>query len=198
MAEEMNEGMTTLKKHAKVKIALTSTNGSKILVDSIEGYKKGYNVDGIAVIDGKHAIMLSLTESAETFGKQTEDLPDTDERYQAVCSMSDYQGNKKTDFVIGFFGLGEGTAPVVAKSFGWLPDSGEIGLIANNREAINVLLEEVGATPVGEGKYWTSVKYSKRYIWHCDMEAKELRMYKGMASLLKVRPVKSVEGYTEV
>ena len=66
------------------------------------------------------------------------------------------------------------------------------------KEKINELLALVNGTPVSEGLYWTSVKYSKDYVWHCNMEEKALRMYKGMSQSLAVRPVKALEGYTEV
>lgn len=188
----MNETIET----TKVKLAL-SKGEERILADNMEG-KDGYTVDGIAIYDEAHAILMSLGEETATYGRDSGDLPEGDARRDASCSMTDFEGDSKTDFVIDYFHLSEGCAPVMAKAFGWLPDSGEIGFIAENKEKINELLALVNGTPVSDGLYWTSVKYSKDYVWHCNMEEKVLRMYKGMSQSLAVRPVKALEGYTEV
>lgn len=186
----MNETNETI----KVKVAL-SKGDEKILADE---NMKGYTVDGIAIYDGEHSVLMSISEESATYGRDTKDLPEDDERREATCSMSDFDGESKTDFVIEYFHLGEGSAPVVAKAYGWLPDSGEIGMITENREKVNELLALVGGTPVGEGLYWTSVKYSKDYVWHCNAGEKTMHMYKGMGEALAVRPVKALEGYVEV
>ena len=198
MSEILNEGQAPQENPTKVKIALSAKNGgSKILVDDIKGYKTGYNVDGIAIYNDDNAILMSLSEFQMGYGKDTQDLPESDKRREATCSMTEFDGEQRTDYSIRYFKLKSG-APVEAKKFGWLPASGEIGLIADNREEVNALLEIVGGTPVSEGLYWTSMKFSKEYIWHCDMAGKVLHMYKGMASQLSVRPVKALEGYQEV
>lgn len=192
MSETINETGSAV----KVKIAL-SKGDERILVDDMMR-RSGYAVDGIAIYDGEHAILMSTEEMEAAYGGTSADLHEDDERRGATCSMTDFDGSAKTDFVIGYFHLGEGTAPVAAKAYGWLPDSGEAGLIAENREKVNELLSLVGGTPVGEGLYWTSVKYSSDYVWHCDMKERKLRMYKGMKEQLAVRAVRALDGYEEV
>ena len=79
---------------AKVLIALTKKQGGKkILVPSLEGYETGYNVDGIYVSDGIHAVILSLTESQHPWGGNSVDLAEGDPLYDAGCnSLQSFDG----------------------------------------------------------------------------------------------------------
>lgn len=199
MAEELTN-IQEQTQTSKALIALTKkSGGNKILVESMQGYTSGYNVDGIYVTDGNHAVILSLTEMSLPFGGTSVDLTPSDELYNVASpSMSTFDGEWRTDFLIGFFNPTEDTALIEAKKFGWLPSGGEMALIASQKEAINTLLETVDGTQLSDGDYWTSQKFSNERIWSCKMEDGKFTLNNGNVSVLAVRPVKSANGYEKV
>lgn len=185
---------------AKVLIALTKNRGkSKILVPSMEGYGSGYTIDGIYVTDGKNVIILSLTEQSLPFGGTSEDLDENGPLYNVASpSMSNFDGEWRTDFLIGFFNPAEGTALTEAKKYGWLPSGGEMSLIASHKEAVNTLLEAAGGMLLADDYYWTSQKFSNERMWSMDMNDGKFTLNNGSVDELCVRPVKSADGYVEV
>lgn len=184
---------------SKAMIALTKkSGGNKILVESMEGYTKGYNVDGIYVTDGTNAVIMSLDEVETTYGGTSEDLVEGDPLYDLPSpSMSTFDGEWRTNFLIKFFKLTEGAA-VEAKAYGWLPSGGEISLIASLKDSVNTLLEAVGGTQLSDGAYCTSQKYSNERMWSCFIGENKFNVNYGSASTLPMRAVKSAEGYAEV
>ena len=184
---------------AKVLIALTKKQGGKkILVPSLEGYETGYNVDGIYVSDGIHAVILSLTESQHPWGGNSVDLAEGDPLYDAGCnSLQSFDGEWLTDFLIKMMHLTEGTAMVEAKKEGWLPAGGELTMIMANKDEVNSLLEIVGGEQLNSEHYWTSSKFSDERAYSYDMERGLFNLRKGNVNALAVRPVKSSAGYVE-
>ena len=180
-------------------IALTKNRGkSKLLVTSMAGYETGYTVDGIYVTNGTDSIILSLTEQRLAFGGDSVDLVEGDPLYNVASpSMSNFDGEWRTDFLIGFLNPAEGTALVEAKKDGWLASGGEMALIASLKDDVNALLEAVGGTQLSDDYYWTSQKFSNERMWSMDMADGKFTLNNGCVSSLAVRPVKSAEGYAE-
>jgi hypothetical protein len=199
MADELNNVQEQEQVSAKALIALTKkSGGNKVLVESMEGYTKGYNIDGVYVTDGINAVIVSLTEQELPFGGASEDLHEGDPLYDVASpSMTSFDGEWRTDFLISFFGYGDGTALVEARKVGWLPSGGELSLLSANREAVNGKLEAAGGTPLGEGAYWSSQKFSNERMWSCMMGENKFTLNYGCITALAVRPVKSAEGYSE-
>lgn len=180
-------------------IALTKSKGKKkLLVTSMEGYETGYTVDGIYVTDGTHAVIVAIDEQELPFGGDSVDLQPSDELYDVASpSMSNFDGEWRTDFLIGFLNPTEGTALVEAKKQGWLPSGGEMALIAAKKEKVNELLEVVGGTELSDDYYWTSQKFSNERMWSCDMADGKFTLNNGCVSALAVRPIKSAVGYEQ-
>lgn len=202
MAENINniEGMEQNEvSEVKVLIALTKNRGGKkLLVPSMEGYTTGYKVDGVAVIEGENSVLVTLTELSAQYGGTSEDLPlDSKMREAMSPAMTEYDGQDRTDYIIGRYGFTDG-AVVEAKKKGWLPSGGEMALVGRNKDAVNALLEAVGGALLTDDNYWTSQMFSNDYPWFMTMETVEFAMWKGQVNELRVRPVKSVEGYEEV
>ena len=184
---------------SKALIALTKNKGKqKILAPSMEGYESGYTVDGIYVSDGTNSFIISLNEMSLPFGGNSVDLKPGDPLYDVASpSMSTFDGEWRTDFLIGFLDAQEGTALVEAKKQGWLPSGGELSLAASLKDNVNNLLEAVGGTPLSDNYYWTSQKFSNDRMWSCDMEEGKFTLNNGNVDELCVRPIKSAEGYSE-
>lgn len=180
---------------AKVLIAL-SKGRQKLLVGSIEGYESGYKVDGIGIIDGENAILVSLTEQLLPYGGVSEDIPVGDKRRSITSAMSDFDGHQRTAFIIAHYEFTEGAA-VASTAFGWLPSGGELALIHAHKNEVNELLEAVGSTLLGDDNYWTSQMFSNEYPWHMSMADGKFAMWRGQYNELAVRPVASLDGYTE-
>ena len=199
MAEELTNVQEQPAEAAKVLIALTRNKGKqKILVPSMEGYEEGYTTDGIYVSDGTHAVIISVDEQALPFGGESEDLQPGDELYNVSSpSMSSFDGEWRTDFLIGFMHPEDGTALVEAKKQGWLPSGGEMALIASQKQKVNELLEAVGGTVLSDDYYWTSQKFSNERMWSCDMADGSFTLNNGCVSSLAVRSLKSADGYAE-
>lgn len=200
MAEELVNVQEQPTEAAKVLIALTKNKGKKkLLVGSMEGYETGYTVDGIYVTDGTHAVIIAIDEQSLTFGGESQDLQPGDELYDVASpSMSSFDGDWRTDFLISFMNPEEGTALPEAKKLGWLPSGGEMALVASKKVEVNALLEAVGGTELSDDYYWTSQKFSNDRMWSCDMADGKFTLNNGCASSLAVRPVKSAAGYDEV
>ncbi len=180
---------------AKVLIAL-SKGKQKILVSSMVGYESGYHVDGIGIIDGENAILVSLTEQLLPYGGLSEDIPIGDKRRDITSAMSDFDGQQRTDFIIAHYELKCG-AVVASKAFGWLPSGGELALIHAHKAEVNELLDTVGGTLLGDDDYWTSQMFSNEHAWHMSMTDGKFAMWRGQTDELAVRPVASLEGYAE-
>ena len=182
---------------APVVFLALSKGKKKVLVTSMEGYEK-YTVDGIYVTNGSNAIIIALDEQTLPFGGDSVDLHEGDPLYDVASpSMSTFDGEWRTDFLIGFYGAQEGTALVEAKKKGWLPSGGELALIASNKDKVNELLEAVGGTKLSDNYYWTSQKFSNERMWSWDMTEGKFTLNNGNVDELYVRPVKSAEGYSE-
>lgn len=172
-----------------------SKGKKKALALSMEGYDE-YKVDGIYVTNGSNAIILSLNEQALPFGGDSEDLEEGDPLYDVASpSMSNFDGEWRTDFLINFFSPANGTALVEAKKEGWLPSGGELALIASKKEKVNELLEMVEGTPLSNDFYWTSQKFSNERMWSMDMTDGKFTLNNGCVDSLAVRAVKSADGY---
>lgn len=183
---------------AKVLIALTKNRGKqKILVSSMEGYETGYTINGIGIMEGEKGILLSLSEQILPFGGISQDIPEGDKRRNITSQMSDFDGQQRTDFIISHYELENGAA-VEAKKFGWLPSGGEMSFVYDHKDEVNALLEAVGGDPLSEDLYWTSQMFSNEYPWHMSMIDGKFAMYLGRENELAVRPVASLEGYTEI
>lgn len=196
MAEELNN----VQEQGKVLIALTNKKGkNKILVPSMDGYESGYTVDGIYVSDGINAIIVGMDEQQLPYGINSEDLHEGDKYYNVVSPiMCSFDGEWRTEWLIGFLGVGEGTALVEANKKGWLPSGGEMALIASKKEEINALLVEAGGSALSDGDYWTSQKFSNERVWSCMMESGNFTLNNGCVDSLNVRPVKSAAEYAEI
>ena len=199
MAEELTNVQEQPTEVSKVLIALTKNKGKqKILVPSMEGYETGYTIDGIYVSDGAHAVILSVDEQSLPFGGESVDLRPGDELYDVTSpSMSSFDGDWRTDFLISFMNPEAGTALVEAKKQGWLPSGGEMTLVASKKDEVNALLEAVGGVVLSDDYYWTSQKFSNDRMWSCDMADGKFTLNNGCVSSLAVRPVKSAAGYAE-
>lgn len=197
MAEIDNNIQEQPMEAAKVLIALTKTRGKqKILVTSMEGYESGYTVDGIAIKDGEHELLIALNEQLLAYGGQSEDIPEGGKRSE-TSSMTDFDGEWRTDFIIAHYEFTSGAA-VASKAFGWLPAGGEMALIYAHKAEIAALLEAVGGDPLSEDlPYWTSQMFSNEYPWHMSMVDGKFSMWMGQVDELCVRPVKSLAGYQE-
>lgn len=200
MAEELVNVQEQPTEAAKVLIALTKNKGKKkLLVGSMEGYETGYTVDGIYVTDGTHAVIIAIDEQSLTFGGESQDLQPGDELYDVASpSMSSFDGDWRTDFLISFMNPADGTALPEAKKQGWLPSGGEMALVVSKKAEVNALLEAVGGIVLSDDYYWTSQKFSNDRMWSCDMADGKFTLNNGCASSLAVRPVKSAAGYAEV
>ncbi len=173
-----------------VKIAV-SVKGAKILVDTLDGIGKDAHVDGIAIMDSMTAIIVSLTEEQLPFGGESADAPEN----SATTSNDELNGEERTDYLIAYMHLTEGTACVEAKKVGWLPSVGEWRVIMSHIAAVNEKLDEVGGAAIS-GLYWTSSLFSEQHAWHLDTD-KGFRMNSGMSSVLSVRSIFSADGYVE-
>lgn len=167
-----------------VKLLLVFGDASKLADDPEEGW----TVDGVAVDDGTHALVVSLNEVDAPFGcVESQD----EETGVESPSMSDFDGEARTAFLIEFYGAEDG-ALIEAKKYGWLPSGGELAFIYANKSAINEKLEVAGGDLLSDADYWTSQKFSNERIWSMNMESGVFGVDRGCVSELKVRSVKSL------
>lgn len=147
--------------------------------------------DGVAIIDeaGQTLLAVALIESQLAFGgDNSEDL----EEDIPSPSMTDLDGEMRSAFLINFYEREEKAVPALdaCKDYGWLPSGGEMALIFAHKDSINEKITELGGTPIGDGKYWTSQRFSNDRIWHCDMSSGQFGIALGTKSVAGVRAVK--------
>jgi hypothetical protein len=70
------------------------------------------------------------------------------------------------------------------------PSGGEMALIYAHKDAVNAKIAELGGTAIGDGKYWTSQRFSNERMWHCDMSSGQFGIALGTKSVAGVRAVK--------
>ena len=146
---------------------------------------------GVALVDtdGQILLVVAPNETELPFGgNESEDL----EEDVASPSMTDMDGEQRSAFLLDFYHREQKGVPTLeaCKDFGWLPSGGEMALIFANKAAINEKLEAIGGTPIGDGKYWTSTRFSNDRMWHCDMSNGHFGISIGTASAAAVRAVK--------
>ena len=151
----------------------------------------GWDAEGIALVDSNDETLLvvALTELQLTFGgENSEDL----EEDVAIPSMTSMDGEQRSAFLLAFYQIAEMSVPALEESsvFGWLPSGGEMALIYANKNAINEKIEAIGGDTIGDGKYWTSQRFSNDRMWSCNMADGTFGIALGTASVAGVRPVK--------
>ena len=184
---------------ARVLIALTKNKGGKmVLAESMEGYESGYSIDGIFIEKDGIARVFAISEQQVRFGINSDDLDPEDRHYgEIVPSLGGYNGEQMTPLLIDIYHLEAGDAAVEAQAYGWLPEAGEMDLIAENIEAFNALIEAVGGTPITNGKYWLAERRNADYPWFYDAAEKGYGSWIGGKSSLNIRPCMSAEGWME-
>lgn len=214
MAEEMTniEGYEPVESDMKVLIGLRKkSDGTKLAVtkEQYSDYdKRSWTVDGIILRneDEEVDLMVALAESLLAFDSSaevTEDIPETDKRRkpdQPSGVFTALDGEERTEWQMKWHdGMhDDGCAICEAIKYGWLPSCGEMGLLVQNREQVDELLELVGGTAISNALYWTSTQYQPDYMWFADMEHGIYNFWKAKTSELLVRPVKSASDYNEV
>lgn len=147
--------------------------------------------DGVALVDsdGQTLLVVALNEAELAFGgDESQDL----EEDVASPSMTELDGEQRSAFLIDFYRREEKAIPALdaCAEYGWLPSGGEMALIFANKMAINEVIESLGGTPIGEGRYWTSERFSNDHIWNCNMADGTFGIALGTASVAGVRAVK--------
>lgn len=175
----------------KVMLAVSKGKQHKLVADAA-AVPSGYAIDGVALITPDASLIIALGDMTAPFGEGPADQAEND----ITIGGGYLDGRERTDWLINWFKLEEGTACFDAKAAGgWLPSVGELALVHTHLEEVNALLKAAGGTVIS-GQYWTSQLYSADYPWHLDTE-KGFRMYHGKPSSLKVRVVASADGYQE-
>ena len=177
----------------------TQDSGTRCLVYQVkdgetkvaETLDDGWDAEGIALVDSNDETLLvvALTELQLTFGgENSEDL----EEDIASPSMTSMDGAQRSAFLLAFYQIAEMNVPALEESsvFGWLPSGGEMALIFANKDAINDMLETLNGDTLGDGKYWTSQRFSNDRMWSCDMSNGTFGIALGTASQAAVRAVK--------
>lgn len=174
------------------------TNGIRCLVSQTkdgvtkvaETLDEGWTADGVALVDGDETLLVvDLNESQLAFGgDESQDL----EEDVASPSMTGLDGEQRSAFLISFYEREEKAVPALTAcaEYGWLPSGGEMALIFANKDAINAVLATLEGDALGDGKYWTSQRFSNDRIWSCDMNAGTFGIALGTASVAAVRAVK--------
>lgn len=155
-----------------------------------ETLDEGWEADGVAIVEsGQTLLIVALNESQLAFGgDESQNL----EEDVASPSMSSMDGQQRSAFLIDFYGREEKEVPALAAcaEYGWLPSGGEMALICANKSAINDALEALDGTVLGDGRYWTSQRFSNDRMWSCDMSNGTFGIALGTASLAGIRAVK--------
>ena len=147
--------------------------------------------DGVAIIDeeGQTLLIVALNESQLAFGGDEsqnleEDVPSP--------SMTGMDGDQRSAFLIDFYHAQKKEVPALdaCAEYGWLPSGGEMALIYANKTAINEVLESLGGTSIGDGRYWTSQRFSNDRMWSINMADGTFGVALGTASVAGVRAVK--------
>ena len=184
--EEENVSQVTADSGIRCMVAQSKDGVSKVA----ETLDDGWTADGVALVDGEDQtlLILALTESLLAFGgDESQDL----EEDVASPSMVGLDGEQRSAFLINFYG-NQKKVPALAActEFGWLPSGGEMALIYANKTAINEKLEALGGTVLGDGRYWTSQRFSNDRMWSCNMADGTFGIALGTASKASVRAVK--------
>lgn len=163
-------------------------DGETKLADTLD---EGWEADGVAIVDGggETLLVVALDESELAFGgDESEDL----EEDIPSPGMTSMDGEQRSAFLLDFYGREEKAVPALdaCTAFGWLPSGGEMALIFAHKEAVNAKLTELGGTPIGDWKYWTSQRFSNDRMWHCDMSNGQFGIALGTKSVAGVRAVK--------
>lgn len=163
-------------------------DGETKLADTLD---EGWEADGVAIVDGggETLLVVALDESELAFGgDESEDL----EEDIPSPGMTSMDGEQRSAFLLDFYGREEKAVPALdaCTAFGWLPSGGEMALIFAHKEAVNAKLTELGGTPISDGKYWTSQRFSNDRMWHCDMSSGQFGIALGTKSVAGVRAVK--------
>lgn len=184
---------------ARVLIALTKTRGGKkILAESMAGYESGYTVDGIFIEKNGIARVFAINAPQAPFGINSHDLQPGSAHYdEIVPSLGGYSGQEMTQLLIDIYNLQDDNAAVLAQAYGWLPEAGEMDLVAENVEAFNALVESLGGTPVTSGKYWLAQRRNAAYAWFYDAAQNGYGSWVGGMSPLLVLPCKSADDWME-
>jgi hypothetical protein len=146
--------------------------------------------DGVAITSGgKTLLVVALTEQQTTFGGDESDDLEEDISSPGMTSMD---GEQRSAFLSEFYEREEKAVPAIdaCKDFGWLPSGGEMALIFAHKDAVNAKIAELGGTPIGDGKYWTSQRFSNDRMWHCDMNNGHFGIAIGTKSVAGVRAVR--------
>ena len=150
----------------------------------------GWTADGVALVDGDDTLLVvDLNESQLAFGgDESADL----EEDVASPSMTGLDGQQRSAFLIEFYKREEKAVPALSAcaEYGWLPSGGEMALIFANKDAINAVIETLGGDTLGDGKYWTSQRFSNDRMWSCNMADGTFGIALGTASVTAVRAVK--------
>ena len=182
----------------QVEETASETNGIRCLVSQTkdgvtkvaETLDEGWTADGVALVDGDETLLVvDLNESQLAFGgDESQDL----EEDVASPSMTGLDGEQRSAFLISFYEREEKAVPALTAcaEYGWLPSGGEMALIFANKDAINAVLATLEGDALGDGKYWTSQRFSNDRIWSCDMNAGTFGIALGTASVAAVRAVK--------
>lgn len=194
-----NEEQQIAENEARVLIALTKNRGGKkVLAESMEGYESGYTIDGIFVEHNGVARVFAINDQQARFGINSQDLqPGAPHYNEIVPSLGGFNGEEMTQLLIDIYYLQAGDAAVEAQAYGWLPEAGEMDLVADNLEAFNALVEAVGGTPVSNGKYWLAQRRNANYAWFYDAAEKGYGSWVGGMSSLNIRPCMSAEDWIE-
>lgn len=150
----------------------------------------GWDADGVAIVSGEETLLVvALTEQQTTFGGDESDDLEEDIPSPGMTSMD---GEQRSAFLLDFYQREEKAVPALdaCKNFGWLPSGGEMALIFANKDAVNAKMEELGGTPIGDDKYWTSQRFANDRMWHCDMSNGQFGIALGTKSVAGVRAVK--------
>jgi hypothetical protein len=151
---------------------------------------EGWDADGVAIVSGDETLLVvALTEQQTAFGgDESEDL----EEDIPSPGMTSMDGEQRSAFLLDFYQREGKAVPALdaCKDFGWLPSGGEMALIFAHKDAVNAKIAELGGTPIGDGKYWTSQRFSNERMWHCDMSSGQFGIALGTKSVAGVRAVK--------
>lgn len=173
-------------------------NGIRCMVSQVkdgetkvaETLDEGWEADGVAIVDGNETLLVvALNESQLAFGgDESQDL----EEDVASPSMTELDGEQRSAFLLNFYQREDKAVPALSAcaEYGWLPSGGEMALIFANKTAINEQLEELGGTVLGDGRYWTSQRFSNDRMWSCNMADGTFGIALGTASQACVRAVK--------
>lgn len=155
-----------------------------------ETLDEGWEADGVAIVSGDETLLVvALTEQQTAFGgEESEDL----EEDIPSPGMTSMDGEQRSAFLLEFYQREDKAVPALdaCKDFGWLPSGGEMALIFANKDAVNAKIAELGGTAIGDGKYWTSQRFSNERMWHCDMSSGQFGIALGTKSVAGVRAVK--------